>query len=399
MSETLRVKRRHFLVGAGGTAVLTATGASIPFSAANASEHENGLPEYTDWKRAEAMIVHTDQTLETERDAIGAGVVTPNNVFFVRNNLAPPSDDIVADRDAWEIEIDGVAEPMTRTLGELKSLGMDSVATVLQCSGNGRGFHDHEASGAPWRTGAAGCAIWTGIPVRDIVEAHGGATDSARFMTGTGGEELPEGIDRDEIVVERSVPMEAMENAILAYEMNGEPIPLAHGGPLRLVVPGYYGVNNIKYIRRLAFTEDETTANIQVSGYRVRPVGESGAPDQPSMWQMKVKSWVTHPVMDNASGRVQIYGVALGGTNPVEGVEVSLDDGETWEEARLIGPDLGAFAWRTFVLAADLEPGDYAITSRATDSQGNVQEQSTEPNHRAYDYSGWDRLAVNVTVS
>jgi len=399
MSDTFRLKRRHFLVGAGGTAMLSATGVSIPVAPAIASARENGLPEYTDWKRAEAMIVHTDQTLETERDAIGTGVITPNNVFFIRNNLAPPSDDIVEDRDAWEVEVEGVAEPATRTLAELKRMGMDTVATVIQCSGNGRGFFDHEASGAPWLTGAAGCAIWTGIPVRDVVQAHGGVVDAAQFMTSTGGEDLPDGINRDEIVVERSVPLEAMENAILAYEMNGEPIPLAHGGPLRLVVPGYYGINNIKYIRRLAFTEEETTANIQTSGYRVRPVGVSGAPDQPSMWQMKVKSWVTHPLMDSESGRVHIHGVAFGGTNPVERVEVSLDGGQTWEEARLMGPDLGGYAWRTFVLSADLEPGQYTITSRATDSEGNVQEESTEPNHRAYDYAGWDRLAVDVTVS
>jgi DMSO/TMAO reductase YedYZ molybdopterin-dependent catalytic subunit len=264
-------------------------------------------------------------------------------------------------------------------VGELKRLGIETVATVLQCSGNGRGFFDHEASGAPWRTGAAGCVMWSGVPVRAIAEELGGVADGANFMTSTGGEEIPEGLDRKEVVVERSVPLDAMENAILAWEMNGEPIPRAHGGPLRMIVPGYYGVNNVKYVKRVAFTENETDANIQASGYRVRPVGESGAPDQPSMWEMKVKSWVTHPLMDTESGRVQIHGVAFGGVNPVEKVEVSTDGGETWQDANLIGPDLGRFAWRVFVLPAELEPGTYTITSRATDSKATSRSSPPSP--------------------
>lgn len=398
MTEAFRLKRRQFLVSAGGTAMVGAAGATISVAPAIADQHNSDLPAYADWKVPDAMIVHTDLTLETERAAIGTGVVTPNDVFFVRNNLTPPEAASTAGDD-WEVQIEGVAEPATRSLAELKRMGMDSVAAIIQCSGNGRGFYDHEASGSAWLTGAAGCAVWTGVPVRDIAEAHGGVVDGANFITSTGGEDLPEGIDRDEIVVERSVPIDAMENALLAYEMNGEPIPVAHGGPVRIIVPGYYGVNNVKYVDRLAFTENESTANIMTSGYRVRPVGESGAPDQPTMWDMKVKSWVIHPLMNTDTGQVHIYGVAFGGTSPIETVEVSTDGGDTWEEARLIGPDLGRYAWRTFVLAADLESGQHTITSRATDSEGNVQEQTSEPNHRAYDYAGWDRLAVDVTVS
>lgn len=397
MTKQFKLKRRHFLVSAGGTAVLGATGATVPVAPAVAQDTNGPLPGYADWKRPGAMILHSDLTLETERAAIGTGVVTPNDVFFVRNNLNPPEAAATAG-DSWEVEIAGVAEPATRTLGELKSMGMNSISTVIQCSGNGRGFHSHEASGSPWLTGAAGCAVWTGVPLSDIAEAHGGVVDAARFVTGTGGEDLPEGIDRKEVVVERSVPIEALEDALLAYEMNGEPIPVAHGGPVRMIVPGYYGVNNVKYVKRLAFTEEESDAAIMASGYRVRPVGESGAPDQPTMWDMKVKSWVIHPLMDAETGRVHVHGVALGGTNPVERVEVSVDGGETWEDARLIGPNLGRYAWRTFVHAVDLDVGTHRITSRATDSEGNVQEQTTEPNHRAYDYAGWDRLAVDVTV-
>jgi DMSO/TMAO reductase YedYZ molybdopterin-dependent catalytic subunit len=393
-----KIRRRHFLVGAAGgvgAALVAPSGAGFRAFAQEAG----GLPEYAGWKDADALIVHTANTIETERGAITASVVTPSDRLFVRNNLTTPGEEIVADRDAWQVSFEGVAEPRTLTVGELKRLGLDTVTTVLQCSGNGRGLFDHDASGAHWITGAAGCVVWSGVPVRAVVETLGGVAEDARFMTSTGGEPLPEGIDPKEVVVERSVPVENAETALLAWEMNGEPIPRVHGGPLRMIVPGYYGVNNVKFVKTVAFTEAESQANIMTSGYRVRPVGVDGAPDQPSMWEMKLKSWVTHPLADPGSGLVQIHGVAFGGMNPVAKVEVSTDGGATWQEATLIGPDMGRYAWRAFVLPAELAPGTHTITSRAIDTQGNVQAETTEPNHRAYDYSGWDRLAVEVTVA
>jgi DMSO/TMAO reductase YedYZ molybdopterin-dependent catalytic subunit len=395
---TPKIHRRRFLLGAAGAA-----GASVSIGVAGlplpvAAQEGEALPDYVSWKKADALIVHSENTMETKRGYIAAGSTTPTDILFVRNNVSPPDESIVADRDAWEVAFEGVVRPATMTVGELKRLGVTTVPTVLQCSGNGRGLFDHEASGSPWITGAAGSVLWTGVPLMAVVEAMGGTAANPRFITSTGGEVIPEGIEPKEVIVERSVPIENLETAILAWDMNGEPIPLAHGGPLRVIVPGYYGVNNIKYVKRVAFTEGETDAAIQATGYRVRPVGVDGAPDQPSMWNMKVKSWVTHPLMEAMTGRVLVYGVAFGGVNSVEKVEVSTDGGGSWQEAGFIGPDLGRFAWRVFVLPVDLGAGTYTITSRATDSAGNVQEQTTEPNHRGYDYSGWDRLAVEVTV-
>lgn len=393
----LDIPRRHFLIATGTAGAAAMTGVSGPRFAH--AQEDQALPGAVEWKDPDSVIVHTEFTVETERAAIGTSGITPKDILYLRNNLPTPPEEAVADRDAWEVSIEGVAEPRTLTLGELKTMGIETVATVLQCSGNGRGFFEHETSGSQWLTGAAGNLLWSGVPVRTVVEALGGLADGRNFMTSTGGETLPEGIDPKEVVVERSVPIDhAMEHAILAWEMNGEPVPRPHGGPLRVVVPGYYGINNVKYIKRLAFTEEESDASIMRTSYRVRPVGESGAPDQPSMWEMKVKSWVTHPLAEAGSGRVQIHGVAFGGINALEGVEVSTDGGETWQEAQLLGPDLGRFAWRPFVLAAELEPGTYTVTSRATDSAGRIQEEVTEPNHRGYDNSGWRTLGVDVTV-
>ncbi|WEX11696.1 sulfite oxidase [Chelativorans sp. AA-79] len=393
----LSIQRRHFLVAMGGAG---AAASLRPFAPAPArAQEDQALPEDFAWKDADSMIVHTELTLETERDAIGTSGVTSKDVLYIRNNLPKPGEDIVAAPDAWEVSIEGVNEPRSLTVGELKQMGVETVSSVLQCSGNGRGFFEHDASGSQWRTGAAGNLLWSGVPVRAVAEALGGVAEGRNFMTSTGGEDLPEGVDPKEVVIERSVPIgHAMEHAILAWEMNGEPVPLAHGGPLRTVIPGYYGINNVKYTKRVAFTEEESDASIMRTSYRVRPVSVSGAPDQPSMWEMKVKSWITRPLADVQSGRVLIYGVAFGGINALDRVEVSTDGGENWQEARPLGPDLGRFAWRPFVLAADLEPGTYTVTSRATDTEGRVQEEVTEPNHRGYDYSGWRVLAVDVTV-
>src|SRR5690606_5027764 len=160
------------------------------------------------------------------------------------------------------------------------------MATVLQCSGNGRGFFPHKPSGTQWQVGAAGCVMWAGVPVAMLVEQLGGVAGDMAYMTGTGGETLPEGLDPDTVLVERSVPRAAMEHAMLAWEMNGEPLALAHGGPLRLIVPGYTGVNNVKYIKRLAFTAEQSPARIQQTSYRLAPLDAKPGPQFPSAWEM-----------------------------------------------------------------------------------------------------------------
>jgi len=398
MEQTADLSRRHFIIAGAGAASVLATNPEIGLGSAAHAQGAKPLPNYVAWKNPKAMIVHSTSTLETRRDFFGTSGITPADELYVRNNLPAPSDEIVANRDAWEVAIEGVRKPRSIKVGELKRLGVESVACVLQCSGNGRGFFSHKASGAPWQVGAAGNVFWSGVPLRAVAEAMGGVSDGRKFITGTGGEKLPDKIDPKTVIVERSVPLAAMENALLAWEMNGSPVPLAHGGPLRLVVPGYFGVNHVKYLKRLAFTEAETDVNIQRTGYRVRPVGQKGAPTQPSMWEMSVKSWITHPLKETDKGPVQIYGVAFGGMNAVKGVDVSTDGGKTWKAARFIGPDLGRFAWRTFVIAADLKPGSHTIASRATDTAGRVQPENFEPNERAYGHNGWSAHAVKVTI-
>ncbi len=388
--------RRRLLVGSAGAMAAVSL---LGFSPLARADEPKSLPDYAAWKERSALIVHSANTMETQRGSIGNGVVTPSDRLFVRNNLPAPQATVTDDPDAWEVHIEGVSDPRTLTVSELKTMGVTTVASVLQCSGNGRAFFPHGASGTQWSVGAAGCVMWTGVPLKDVVEALGGPKSGTRYITSTGGESLPDGLDPKTVIVERSVPTEAMESALLAWEMNDEPLPLTHGGPLRMVVPGYYGVNNVKYVKTVAFTENQTDAKIQASGYRIRDVGEKGAPDQPSMWEMNVKSWVTSPLESGRSGRNMIYGVAFGGTVALDKVEVSLDGGKNWKQARFLGPDLGPYAWRPFVMATDLSPGEYRIVSRATDTQGNSQPEGRTENERGYGHNGWNDHGVTVTVS
>jgi sulfite dehydrogenase len=353
------------------------------------------------WKDPASLIVHSSSTLETKRSAFGTSVITPAEQLYIRNNLPAPDASIIANRDAWEVSIEGVKNPRKLTLAQLKAMGLETVAMVLQCSGNGRGFFPSKPSGTPWSVGAAGCVVWSGVPVRAVVEALGGLDGARPFMTGTGGEKLPEGIDPKTVIVERSVPVAAMTDALLAWEMNGVPISLAHGGPLRLIVPGYTGVNNIKYIKQLAFTTTESDARIMSHGYRITPPGAKADPNQPSVLEMTVKSWINSPNGEGNTlnaGLMQIQGVAFGGVNAVKKVEVSIDGGKSWLEARLVGPDLGKYAWRQFVLSARLPAGNYTLASRATDSAGHVQPETRSENVGGYNNTSWADHAVKVTV-
>jgi sulfite oxidase len=402
MPSSPTLNRRRLLAGSAGA--LTAAGLT-PLAGKAAAQQPAAapkpLPPYAAWKDANSLIVHTSSTIETRRSAFGTSVITPGEQLYVRNNLPAPDAGIVADRDAWEVRIEGVKQPRSLSVRELKALGVETVAAVLQCSGNGRGFFPSKPSGTPWTVGAAGCVLWSGVPLRAVAQALGGVADGMLFITGTGGEKLPEGIDPKTIVVERSVPIKALDDALLVWEMNGAPLSLAHGGPLRLVVPGYSGINNIKYVKRLAFTATETDAKIMSHGYRVTPPGGKAEPSQPSVLEMGVKSWINSPHPDSgnlAAGTVLIHGVAFGGAQALRRVEVSTDGGKSWSEARFVGPDLGRFAWRQFVLQARLAPGSHVLASRATDTAGNVQPEQRLENVAGYNNNSWADHAVRVSV-
>ena len=405
---TLSLRRRQLL--AGGAGALAGTGliglageAAAQAAAPAASAAATGarpLPAYVAWKDPSAVIVHSATTIETKRSAFGTSGITPAENLYIRNNLPAPDASIVANRDAWQVSIEGVRNPRTLTVADLRTIGIETVATVLQCSGNGRGYFPSKPSGTPWTVGAAGCVLWSGVPLRHVVEALGGVAPGMVFLTGTGGEKLPENVDPLSVMVERSVPVKALADAMLAWEMNGAPLSLAHGGPLRLVVPGYNGVNNIKYVKRVAFTPVESQAKIMTTGYRITPPGEQSKASEPSVQELNVKSFVTGPAGDRTvkAGVVYVTGVAFSAGAPIRRVEVSSDGGRTWIDASFVGPDLGRFAWRQFAMPLRMAAGNYVVVSRATDSAGNVQPEQRLENAHGYSNNSWKDPAVMLSV-
>ena len=362
--KKLNLKRRNFLASTASIAGLAATASVVPISISNANhtEGKKGLPNFISWKDRDALIVHSDKGIETHRSAIGESLITPNRNVYIRNNMPTMTDAQIGDRNNWKVSIEGVKNPKTFTLAQLKKLGHTTIATILQCSGNGRGFFEHKVRGSQWETGAAACVFWTGVPMKAVVDACGGINASSVYMTSAGVDHKPTGLDPKKAMVERSVPKQVFKDAMLAWEMNGVPLPNAHGGPLRMVTPGYFGINNVKHLGKVA--------------------------------------WITRPTDETGTvraGKVQIVGVAMGGTKKVRSVKVSIDGGKSWKRAKFIGPDLGKFAWRQFVYEANLKSGTYNIASLASNGSKKQPELRME-NRRGYAHNGWKDHSVNITV-
>jgi sulfite dehydrogenase len=390
--------RRRLLAGGAGLFTASALGSFVH----PAWSQPKPLPQYVSWKNGEDLIVHSPTTIETERHVFAEHLLTPERTLYIRNNLPPPGNQVVANRDAWQVAFEGVRNPRTIRVGDLKKMGRRDLTMVLQCSGNGRAYFPHKPSGTQWTVGAAGCLTWTGVPLKTVIEQLGGPVAGARYITGTGGEQIPAGVDPKTVLVERSVPMDAMEDALLAWDLNGHPVSMAHGGPVRLIIPGYTGVNNVKYVKRIALTPEQTDARIQASRYRLVPLGEKANPSYPSVWQMDVKSWITKPDPDAGAvnpGSLLIEGVAFGGMVAAKSVDVSVDGGQTWMPARFVGPDLGRYAWRQFVLPVRLRPGTYTVASRATDMNGQVQPEQRKENQSGYVNNSWRDHAIKITVT
>ena len=346
------------------------------------------------------FIIHGERplTYEAKRHTIGTSVITHEKHLYIRNNLPMPDRTIIDTPDEWLLDVTGLKNSRKMNIAELKTLGLHTVTAVLQCSGNGRAFYTHDPSGSQWSTGAAGCVVWSGVKLIDVVKYLGGLKGAPKYITGTGGDPLPKGVDPVAVIVERSIPIEkGLQDAMLAWEMNGDAISLEHGGPLRLIVPGYFGCNQIKYIKRLSFTAEQTQSKIQKAGYRFRPIGEKGSPTYPSMWSMPIKSWLTNE--EQMFGHQQVLrGVALGGERSVQRVEVSINGGRSWEIASFVGPDLGRFAWRLFQITVNLPQGMHKLMSRAYDDQGKVQAEKRQENERGYGHNGWLDHALDVEV-
>jgi DMSO/TMAO reductase YedYZ molybdopterin-dependent catalytic subunit len=308
------------------------------------------------------------------------------------------------DAAAWRLEIGGeVQRPLSLSLDELKERPMVSIACTLECAGNGRARLTPRPLSQPWLEEAIGNAEWAGTPLAPLLE-EAGIEDSAVEVLFTG---LDRGVQGEaEHAYERSLPVEEAlrPEMLLAYEVNGHPLPPQHGFPLRLIVPGWYGMTHVKWLERITLIDEPFEGYQQAKQYRMKQSeDEAGDP----VTRMLPRALLVPPGIPDfpdrrrflEPGSCLLEGRAWSGWAPVTRVEVSVDGGRTWKDAALDEP-VGEFGWRRWTFQwDDVEPGEYELCSRATDGAGNVQPVEAEWNYGGYVNNAVQRVAVTVRQS
>jgi sulfite oxidase len=342
------------------------------------------------------MKIHEGEPFnaEPQRAALAEAPVTPTDAFYVRNHGPVPD-------TTGAFTVAGLVESaLELTLDDLKRDYPASELTVtLQCAGNRRIdlMAVEEIPGeSPWGPGATGTARWRGAKLADVL-AQAGPTPEACHAGF-------EGADPSSEVDERygsSIPLRdvAAHEVLLAYEMNGEPLPAVHGGPLRVIVPGYIGARSVKWLTEVELRAQPWDGHYQATAYRLVPPGtKPGRGVGMPLGLIAVNSDVLVPE-DGAvvgAGPLEARGYAFaGGRREVERVDVSLDGGRTWVQAEL-GEDLGEWAWRLWRVQLQLEPGEHEITVRAWDSAAGTQPEDPAGswNPKGYANNAWGRVKV-----
>lgn len=321
--------------------------------------------------------------------------ITANDVFFDRNQGQIP--EVGPSLEDYRLVVEGeVQTPLSVTFDTLLRMPKDIVANTLECSGNSRSLFETKASGNPWTLGGVGNAIWGGVWLRDVLEMAG-LTAAARHVAFEG---FDKPLGSSGISFIRSIPIEkAMDSTLLAYEMNGEALPLKHGFPLRSLALGWTGANCVKWLNRISLQREPHQGFFMDKVYRVFDKGQDPGTGV-VVTGMNLKSFITQPLAGEtlSTGKVVILGAAYAGEERVETVEVSTDGGDTWSQATFIGPD-EPFSWRQWqAVWAPQQAGKYVLMARATDRKGNVQPMSAPANALGYGNNGVRELAVRVTV-
>jgi DMSO/TMAO reductase YedYZ molybdopterin-dependent catalytic subunit len=378
MSEGLN--RRQLLAAAAATA-MTAVAAGVPTP---------------DVRRRLLQMNGYPLDAETPLDLLTT-YLTPNDLFFVRHHWNPT----FPDASTWRLTVDGEVErPLALSLSDLKAMPRASATCVLQCAGNGRSLHRPIVPGVQWKYGAVGNAKWTGVRVRDVLE-KAGLKAGARHLHTFGTDKPPEKVPP----FHRSVELDKIrEDGVIAFEMNGEPLPQAHGGPARLVVPGWAGDHWMKWLDRISPQAAPQTGFYMDTAYRYpKTPGEPGVAFKPDemtpVTELFVKSNITEsPAAARVGKAATIRGFAFSGAPDVAKVEVTDDGGATWSPATL-GKDHDPHAWRLWSFAyTPKNSGRVTLHARATDSRGSVQPKNAVWNQSGYLYNAWPSADVEVSA-
>jgi DMSO/TMAO reductase YedYZ molybdopterin-dependent catalytic subunit len=395
------VNRRGFLNGAGLAAMGATIGGAIPFSqtmpaglvpgafaqekpaAPSAPAAKGPIPLNFPGKSDKLVVIGEKPLVAETPESQLDDDTTPYEKFFIRNNGQVPEP--AKDADAWRIKIDGeVNKPIEMALGELKTKFKPVTRRlVLECGGNGRSFFTPQARGNQWTNGGAGCAEWTGVRLVDVLKAAG-VKSSAVFSGHYGADPHLSG-DTSRVAISRGVPIKKLmdENNLIVFAMNGQPLPNIHGGPVRLLIPGWPGSVSSKWLTRI-WVRDKVHDGQGMGGtsYRVaiRPMVPGGKADETNfrdLESMPVRSIITNPADGTkiAAGtrEVKLRGASWAGDYEVKQVDVSADYGATWLRAQLQKPK-NKYDWQRWTASVKLpSDGYYEIWTRGTDSRGIAQ--------------------------
>ena len=416
LSAGLAASRRGFLSGAGIAAIGAATGTTMTSStqafaqapATPAPAVPKG-PQYLKFPgKNEKLVLLGDRPLVAETpESLLDDDTTPIEKFYIRNNGQIP--DEAKEPDAWKIVIDGeVDKPLTITLGELKAkYKAVTRRMVLECGGNGRAGFAPTARGNQWTNGGAGCAEWTGVPLADVLKAA--SPKKSAIYTAHYGADLHLSGDASKPTLSRGVRLaKAMDpNTLLVWAMNGQPLPNIHGGPVRLIVPGWAGSASQKWLTKITLRDKEHDGpGMTEFSYRVaiKPMvpGDKGDPKNFRILEsMPVRSIITSPAngakIAAGTKELKLRGAAWAGDLTVKQVDLSVDAGATWQKAKLDNPK-NKYDWQRFTATLKLpSDGYFEIWARATDSNGTMQpHQVTAWNPQGYGGNAMHRIAVLV---
>ncbi|MCL4186031.1 MAG: sulfite oxidase [Rhodobacteraceae bacterium] len=414
VSRRSGVSRRGFLGGTGLVAITAAAGGAIPFAAGlsgglvPAAMAQTAPAPFEFPGKVTGLSLLGDRPLVAETpEHLLDDETTPIEKFFIRNNGTPP--DPVADPDSWQLTVEGlVDQPLTLTVGELKSRFENvTYRMVLECGGNGRAFFDPPARGNQWTNGGAGCAEWTGVRLGDVLKAAGvkpGAIYTAHY-----GADTHLSGDPARLPLSRGVRLEkAMEeHSLIVWGMNGQPLPEIHGGPLRLIIPGWPGSASHKWVNRIELRDVEHDGpGMTGTSYRVaiKPMIPGAEPESGNfriLESMPVRSIISSPAngttLPAGSRRLALRGAAWNGEKGVQAVHVSVDFGATWHAAMLADPR-NRYDWRRWTAEVDLPlDGYYEVWTRATDGEGVMQPHvAGNWNPQGYGGNPMHRIAVLV---
>jgi DMSO/TMAO reductase YedYZ molybdopterin-dependent catalytic subunit len=414
----LLLSRRDFglMAGAAGLALGASPRFALPAFAADAAPDSAAIIA----GKASGMLVHNAKlgVMETPLVMLRKYEHTPKEILFNRLHFPHEGDaawyatTAAPNRPDWTIRIDGlVARAREVKISDLEKMDQVQRVSVLQCAGNGRSYYaaKEKVAGGQWLNGGLGNVVWEGVPLRQFLEDQKALpAEGAHWLTAEGWDQpaTPEGSD---FAKSYELDDPALDHAIIALKMNGEAIPSCHGGPVRLIIPGFYGNMNVKFLSALKYESEQSPSAYQSVGYRM-PLG----PVEPGQFEAnaytiynsvptyghKIKSVIFSPLPEDSpkSGAVEITGIAFNdGMAKVTSVDVSADGGKSWMAATVKDAE-SPWAWYHWSAKAQLGKGSNVLMCRATDALGRTQplDGLSRWNPRGYEWNGVDRVEIMI---